>query len=68
LTKSNFKNQLFTVLDQSNQGDTVMRTRKKIDFNSPRLKLTLSSLFGVLFLIGCGVSNIEIPEIQVEVV
>jgi len=45
-----------------------MRARKKIDFNSPRLKLTLSSLFGVLFLNGCGVSTIEIPEIQVEVV
>jgi len=68
LTKSNFKNQLFTALDPSNQGDTVMRARKKIDFNSPRLKLTLSSLFGVLFLNGCGVSTIEIPEIQVEVV
>ena len=68
MTKSNFKNQLFTALDPSNQGDTVMRARKKIDFNSPRLKLTLSSLFGVLFLNGCGVSTIEIPEIQVEVV
>ena len=45
-----------------------MRARKKIDFNSPRLKLTLSSLFGVLFLNGCGVSTIGIPEIQVEVV
>jgi len=45
-----------------------MRARKKIDFNSPRLKLTLSSLFGVFFLNGCGVSTIEIPEIQVEVV
>jgi hypothetical protein len=45
-----------------------MRIRKKIDFNSTKLKLTLSSLFGVLFLNGCGVSNIEIPEIQVEVV
>ncbi len=45
-----------------------MRIRKKIDFNSTKLKLTLSSLFGVLFLNGCGVSTIEIPEIQVEVV
>ena len=45
-----------------------MRTRKRIDLNSPRLKLTLSSLFGVLFLTGCGVSTIEIPDIQVEVV
>ena len=45
-----------------------MRIRKKTDFNSTKLKLTLSSLFGVLFLNGCGVSITEIPEIQVEVV